>query len=214
MITFQSRQKNIRYADIITRKAHSEYPHISTSKISSMIGKDKVKDMFFGYMSLGYNLKLAGERTKIDIDEKNTYEYVVESLKKGLGNCYEEAKLAELIAKINGQKNVYSAKLYAGKGLPKHELAFITDEKVCADKFYKFKNKEAVIIDPWLGITDFAGNYFKKVRTDFAKLLGIHPNAKPYLKPDFSCKLSPKKISVYKNKYPELIIEKFKKVKI
>ena len=107
-----------------------------------MIGKDKVKDMFFGYMSLGYNLKLAGERTKIDIDEKNTYEYVVESLKKGLGNCYEEAKLAELIAKINGQKNIYSAKLYAGKGLPKHELAFITDEKVCADKFYKFKNKE------------------------------------------------------------------------
>ena len=47
MITFESRQKVIRNADLITRKAHSLYPHVSESRIVSMIGEDKVKDLFF-----------------------------------------------------------------------------------------------------------------------------------------------------------------------
>lgn len=116
MITFESRQKVIRNADLITRKAHSLYPHVSESRIVSMIGEDKVKDLFWGNMSLRYALKFAAQRYNMEIDEKNLYRYVLESLQGRLGNCAEEAKLAELIARINGQKNVYSGKIFAGKG--------------------------------------------------------------------------------------------------
>ncbi len=214
MITFSGRQQAIRNADIITRKAHSEYPHISESKIIFLIGDDKVKDLFFGQMSLDYALKFAAERLKIDIDEKNTYKYILEALKKGLGNCFEEAKLAELIARINGQKNVYSGKIYAGKGFAKHEVAFITDKIIKPDKLYRFKNKEALILDPWLGITDYAGNYFKKIRTDFGKILNIRSNSKPKLQADFSCKISTRKIAEYKKNNPELIIKNYKRIKI
>ena len=176
MITFESRQKVIRNADLITRKAHSLYPHVSESRIVSMIGEDKVKDLFWGNMSLRYALKFAAQRYKMETDEKNLYRHIVETMLDGLGNCAEEAKLAELIARINGQKNVYSGKIFAGKGFAKHEVAFITDKEIKPDKKYHFKNKDALIIDPWLGVTDFAGRYFKSLTKQYAKVLQIRGN--------------------------------------
>ena len=151
---------------------------------------------------------------KIEIDEKNTYQYVIESLKKGLGNCFEESKFAELIAKINGQNNIYSGKIYAGKGFAKHEVAFITDIKINADKFYRFKNKEAIILDPWLGITDYAENYFTRITKNYGKILGIKSYSKPKLQPDLSGKISARKLAEYKKNHPELIIKNFKKIKV
>lgn len=213
MISFTSRQNSIRNADIITRKAHSQYPHISESRINATISQDKVKEFFWGQMSLEYALKFASERLNIEFDEKNAHKHILESLKKGLGNCYEESILAELIAKINGQKNIYSGKIIAGKGFAKHEVAFITDKKIEPDKLYNFRNKEAIILDPWLGITEFAGNYFKRIRTDYSKILGIRPNSKPKLQADLSSKIFARKIAEYKKNNPELIIKNFKKIK-
>lgn len=212
MITFESRQKVIRNADLITRKAHSLYPHVSESRIVSMIGEDKVKDLFWGNMSLRYALKFAAQRYNMEIDEKNLYRYVLESLQGGLGNCFEEAKLAELIARINGQKNVYSGRIFAGKGFAKHEVAFITDKEIKPDKKYHFKNKDALIIDPWLGVTDFAGRYFKSLTKQYAKVLQIRGNAKPSLQADFSSKLTPKKLGDLKKGHPELIIRNYRPI--
>lgn len=212
MITFESRQKVIRNADLITRRAHSLYPHVSESRIVSMIGEDKVKDLFWGNMSLRYALKFAAQRYNMEIDEKNLYRYVLESLQGGLGNCSEEAKLAELIARINGQKNVYSGKIFAGKGFAKHEVAFITDKEIKPDKKYHFKNKDALIIDPWLGVTDFAGRYFKSLTKQYAKVLQIRGNAKPSLQADFSSKLTPKKLGDLKKGHPELIIRNYRPI--
>lgn len=206
MITFTSRQKEIRNADLITRKAHSVYPHISESRVSAIISKDKVKELFWGQMSMEYALKFAGERLKMECDEKNLYAHVIEALKNGLGNCAEEAKLAELIGKINGIKNIYSGSVFAGKGCAKHDVAFITNEEIKPNKKYKFKKKDALIIDPWLGITEFAGNYFKIIKTNFAKLLEIRGNSKPYIIPDFTSRLTQSKIRNFRKKYSELII--------
>ena len=206
MITFTSRQKDIRNADLITRKAHSVYPHISESRVSAIISKDKVKELFWGQMSMEYALKFAGERLKMECDEKNLYAHVIEALKNGLGNCAEEAKLAELIGKINSIKNIYSGSIFAGKGFAKHDVAFITNEEIKPNKKYKFKKKDALIIDPWLGITEFAGNYFKIIKTNFAKLLEIRGNSKPYIIPDFTSKLTQAKIRNFRKKYSELII--------
>lgn len=207
MITFTSRQKEIRNADLITRKAHSVYPHISESRVSAIISKDKVKELFWGQMSMEYALKFAGERLKMECDEKNLYAHVIEALKNGLGNCAEEAKLAELIGKINGIKNIYSGSVFAGKGFAKHDVAFITNEEIKPNKKYKFKKKDALIIDPWLGITEFAGNYFKIIKTNFAKLLEIRGNSKPYIIPDFTSRLTQAKIRNFRKKYSELIID-------
>lgn len=212
MISFKSRNEHIRIADIITRKAHSQYPHISVSRNRTIVNKSELNKFLWGNMDLRDSLRLASHRINIEMDEKNLYKYIINCLKNGLGNCSEESKLAELIAKINGQKDIYSGKIFAGNGLEKHEVAFITNKKIEPNKKYSFKNKEALIIDPWLGITEYAGNYFKLIKTNFANLLEIRGNSKPKLQADFSGKLSKRKINELKNKYPELIVKNYKKI--
>ena len=83
MITFRSRNEMVRNADMIARKAHSQYPHISVSRIDTMLGKDKVKHFFWDNMAFKYSLKCASERLKVEMDEKNLYKLTVESLKNG-----------------------------------------------------------------------------------------------------------------------------------
>ena len=163
MISFKSRNEHIRIADIITRKAHSQYPHISVSRNHYLINKSDVNRFFLENMDIRDSLKLASHRMNIEMDEKNSYSHIINCLQNGLGNCFEESKLAELIAKINGQKNIYVGKIFAGRGFEKHEVAFITNKKIEPNKKYSFRNKEALIIDPWLGVTEYAGNYFKLI---------------------------------------------------
>ncbi len=213
MITFQSRNKMVRNADMITRKAHSQYPHISVSRIDSMLGKDKAKHFFWDDMAFKYSLKCASERLKVDMDEKNMYKLTVESLKNGIGNCGEEANLAELIGKINGLKNIYSGKIYAGNKFPVHEAAFITDREIKPSKRYSFKGKDAIIVDPWLGITEYAGEYFKRLKTQFKEIFNLRSNSRLKIEADFTSKLTPYKIKKLKEEYPELIIKDFKKNK-
>ena len=212
MISFRSRNEHIRMADIITRKAHSQYPHISVSRNHYLINKSEVNRFFWKNMDMRDSLKLASHRMNIEMDEKNSYKHIINCLQNKLGNCSEESKLAELIAKINGQKNIYVGKIFAGKGFEKHEVAFITNKKIEPNKKYSFKSKEALVIDPWLGVTEYAGNYFKLIKTKFGDLLDIRGNSKPKIKADFSGKLSTKKINELKNKYPELMIKNYKKI--
>ena len=212
MISFRSRNEHARIADIITRKAHSQYPHISVSRNHYLINKSEVNRFLWGNMDLRDSLRLASHRINIEMDEKNLYNHIINCMKNGLGNCSEESKLAELIAKINWQKNVYVGKIFAGSGFEKHEVAFITNKKIEPNEKYSFKNKEALIIDPWLGVTEYAGNYFKLIKTNFGNLLGIRGNSKPKIQADFSGKLSTGKINELKNKYPELMIKNYKKI--
>lgn len=134
--------------------------------------------------------------------------------KKVWATVMKNLNLQKSLQELTDKKNIYSGKIYAGKGFAKHEVAFITDKEIKPDKLYRFKNKEAIILDPWLGITDYAGNYFNRIRTNFGKMLGIRPNSKPKLQPDLSCKISARKIADYKKNHPELVIKKFKKIKV
>ena len=211
MITFKSRNEMVRKADMITRKAHSQYPHVSVSRIDVMLGNNKTKHFFWDNMAFKYSLKCASERLKIDMDEKNLYTLIIESLKNGIGNCGEETNLAELIGKINGLKNIYSGKIYAGKSFPIHEAAFITDREIQPSKKYSFKAKDAIIVDPWLGITEYAGEYFRKLRTQFKGTFNLRSNSKLKIEADFTSRLTPYKIKKLKKEHPELIIKDFKK---
>lgn len=216
MITFESRHKAVRNADIITRKAHNEYPHISTSKLDNMLGDDMVKEIFWGNMNFQYQLKLVKERLRYEDEEKNLHSLIIESMKnKRLGNCYEEAKVAEAIGKLNGQSNIYSAKIFYNKK-PFHEIAFVTDKEIKPNKKYKFKGKEAVIIDPWLSTTSFAGEYFTNLKNTYKNLFPeIKRKRKMQFKveADFSSHLTSYRLRKLKKNYPELILQNFKKIK-
>ena len=247
MITFESRNKVIRNADLITRKAASQYPHVSSSRITNFLDNDKVWSMFFENVEYKYMLKVGAERFKMEEAGKDLYSAIISSLREAkVGNCYEDAKFAELIGRINGQKNIYSGKLYVGDGLFQkekmlnHEVAFITDKTMFKDTKYSFRKKEAIILDPWLGITDYAGEYFNKLKTIYNHIFPTQPDDSTYtrymrndkrnvetfkkfrkmrkpkvafkIEPDFSCKLSPQKLRRMKKENQELVIKNYEPI--
>ena len=253
MISFQSRNSAIRQADRITRSVNSIYPHISESKTKKMAEHQQ----FLNYpdkicYKLG-NLKLKNS-IKIDTlrykhrEGIDLFRDIIDMLKNHkIGNCYESAVVAEIIGKINGIKNIYPSKIFFNKNSSgyqtqlDHVVAIITDNSFMPDRYYSFKNKDAIIIDPWLGITEFAGDYINKLRTNFVNIFSGIPDYKDtskflkrttnnieefkktqkyMFKPDFSFKLHVNEVlsiedaNTLKNEYPELVIKDFKKSSI
>lgn len=248
MITFQSRNGTIRKADRITRHVNSVYPHISESRtrifINQVIQKhtdnqnicNKLSGLKFKYEKKLDNLRFRGgygiEQFRIIIDNLKNHK---------LGNCYESAVLAQIIGKINGLKNIYPAQIYFTKNNSKaimqfdHAVAVVTDKPFEKDYKYQLKNKDAIIIDPWLGVTDFAGEYILKLKSlfirkfpnqlsDDSRMLQLiaqdsknteefNQKRKKCFKPDFYFKLHddevllPEEALILKKEYPELIIK-------
>ena len=186
MITFEGRQRLLKSADMIGRKASETYPHISGSQLDIRYRKTHhIKKTFF-YQSPELVTKIATKINKIR-DKINCCDYyyaaLVKEIKKNkVGNCFEDAMLAELVGHINGQDNIHMGNILVKKQNVKkqisidHAVAFITNKKIRSDKDYTFKNKEAVIIDPWLNIVDFAGNYFTKIKNQYRDCFDGLPN--------------------------------------
>ena len=174
MITFKGNKELLKSAKLLETNSRNLYPHMSTSRIRQIIGFEKENDpKFFTEMKKDYST--ARNMIRISGDY---YSALVYSLQFGrIGNCTEDSMLTELLGKINGQKNIYTGSLgiekEGKKGALNHVVAFVTDKP---DEEQFFKNKEAVIIDPWLGITDFADNYFTKLKTIFRKTFMYEKN--------------------------------------
>ena len=167
MITFEGKPQVLKSAEILERNAKNLYPHISTSRIKTHLDTKQPIPNF--YAKLADNIVLSRQMIR---ESKDLYSSVLFALQEfKLGNCTEEAILAEMLGKINGQNNIYSGCIFINKnGFLKrldHAVAFVTNKKIDGGKDYLFKNKDAIIIDPWLGITDCAGSYFGKIKSIF-----------------------------------------------
>ena len=171
MITFESNKNMLKSAMLIESKARNTYPHISTYRLRKQIGYDKETDpKFFSEMKKNYSLA-----RKMIKESGDFYTAMLFSLREGkVGNCTEDAMLAELLGKINGQTNIYTGNIALSRdgknvGSLNHVVAFITEKAVKNNEKNFFKNKDAIIIDPWLGVTDYAGNYFNKLKSIYRK---------------------------------------------
>ena len=179
MITFEGNKQILKPAKLLEANARNLYPHVSTSRIRTQIGIETPDPNFFVQMKKDY-----AEARKMIKESGDIYAALAVSLREGkVGNCTEDAMFAELLGKINGQKNIYTGSLGLKRGKNEtgrlnHVIAFITDKPVKNSEEVFFKNKEAIIIDPWLGITDFAGNYFTKLKSIFRKTFMYGKNKK------------------------------------
>ncbi len=252
MITFEGRQKVLKTADIIGRKASGTYQHISGSKLDYRYHKAyHIKEPSFKPLP-EYITKIASKinkmRDKIDAAWYYYSALVKEVKKKKVGNCFEDAMLAELIGHINGQDNIHMGNIYVKKQNVQnqksigHAVAFITNKKISKDHSYKLKGKEAIIIDPWLNIVDYAGNYFTKIRNQYREcfenlpdqdfleyLIGVDSKSvKDYreckknscqhldfsIKPAHMIYWDKDREEFYRSKFPEFIIDDYQKINL
>ena len=181
MITFQGNKQILKSAQLLESSSRNLYPHMSTSRIRKIIGyEDKRDPKFFFKMKNEYS-----SARKMIKESGDIYAALVYSLQFGrIGNCTEDAMFTELLGKVNGQKNIYTGYLGLTKedksGALDHVVAFITDKPIISGEKEFFKNKDAIIIDPWLGLTDYAGSYFAKLKTIYRKTF-MHKNDKRFV---------------------------------
>lgn len=217
MISFESRNHILKQPDLIARKAHTVYPHFSTTKMQCACNNDYKKRNILDKTIKNLITTLNSLRNK-RIDKISELPLIIEGLKnEKVGNCYEEARLAEIIGRINGEKNIYSGRIFFGSPDSKekpldHVVAFITRKKVEPKNMISLKNKEGIIIDPWLGIGDFAGEYFNKIKTVFKPFFERLPhrttNISFRIEPNFDEFVGEGSIDELKQQFPELIIKK------
>ena len=194
MISFQSRNSAIRQADKITRSVNSIYPHISESKSRININHyQAIKYPHpvcyrFGNLANRNSAKLDNLRYRSG-EGVDIFRNIIDMLKnKQIGNCYEKSILAQIIGKINGIKNIYPSKIYFNRNSSgykmqlDHVVAIITDKPFEQGAKYSFKNKDAIVIDPWLGITEYVGDYLRRIKTNFIDLFPSIPDSKYSLK--------------------------------
>jgi len=246
MISFKSRCEAIRKADRITRKVNSIYPHISESRnrINIKHFQEKYYPLPICYKLSNLNLKNSNKLDSLRYrngEGIDSFRNIIDMLKNNkIGNCYEESILAQIIGKINGIENIYPSKIFFNRNSSGHQVqldhvvAIITDKPFNKGSYYNFKNKDAIVVDPWLNITDYVGDYICKLRTNFVNIFPNIPDMKytinnlpkitknikefnierkKIFKPDFSFKLhtddllSSEDTITLRKEYPELIIK-------
>ncbi len=183
-ITFKSRAQVVRDAQWVAQKAHSHFPHVSMSLTACFWDNNPVKAYKFRGLERRNDVNIGRARAQYPFYGRDSFEAftnIINRMKNSrVGNCFEGALLGELVAKMNGAKNVYTGSLFFDEIKLDHRVAFVTDKPVkMGDNV--FKGKEAVIIDPWLGIADYAGNIFDKFKHDYNNIFRLMPDEKFYI---------------------------------
>ena len=123
---------------------------------------DKSQDKDLKLLTAAFNKirELGKKRAQCIANNKdNAVSAAFEILSKfKMGNCEEVAIIAEIILKLNGIKNGATLFLKNENNLTEHVVcAFNRD----GSPISKLSNNNTIIIDPWVGKADFAGNMLK-----------------------------------------------------
>lgn len=196
-IGFGMRQ-SLKSPEVIQRKAKQTYQHLSPYILQRKYGS-QTKGTFIE------TLQKSLAEFRYNLETRENPKALIEHLKNGpkTGNGGEEAMLATVIGQMNGQKNIYTGNV---NGLD-HAISFITNSNVKNDQEMVLRGKNAIIIDPQLGITDYANNYFPKL----CKISGTSKKQNTFIiTPVHNHGLSEAQIADLRTNYPELLIEKYK----
>ena len=237
-INFKSRNQAVVKADKICRMVNTEFPSISSSSIIPRCSKtiqdktrrfgeklsriengempdERYNKKYYLFMRIDNNLrKFVREPFFETIDTIEENKVLTKAVKKyHFANCAELTRLANLICAVNGIK-AQPVEMVACDSNDR-VVSFI--DHVALAVPLKEKNlewskmsklKDVIIIDPWLGLADFAQNVAMQYQNMFRKHLklgtfeqvGINPQAlvKPISERDFD---------TLKKEFPNLVFK-------
>ena len=206
-------KKSLKTVEILQRKAKNVYPHISPYEFEQRLYRQNENiSTPLQKVLTRIQIKLDALRLKMG-QSKYPQKELIENMKQNkIGNGGEEVNLATIIGKLNGQKNIFSGRI---NGLD-HGVAFITGKIVKNGEILFLKNKDAIIIDPQLGITDYAGNYYTKLKEIMGEQYKRQAkyNAGLCIIPRDNHSIKEITITDLKTNYPELLIKDYKPVQM
>ena len=218
---FGARAPIIRDTEKICRLINSEFPAISSTKISEFDNTKEIKAFQNLADYIYYKIKTTVRDPAWKAYNKTTpedfYIKLVEMVKTNrVANCADFSKLCNLICKINGIK---SQKCELTLVSPEGRLVGNIDHAIHAFRvdnkempiFAKLGNlKNTIIIDPWLGFAEFAPNTEIKFKSEFNKFFQIPDgysialNTGGFGEPE----IPPESIEKLRKLFPNLILKK------
>lgn len=226
---FKSKNASIRTADEICRRVNKEFPVYSNTFLQRFKTIHKThnnKKIYDTVSDLVVNLREYYHNSSTPMN------YIIKLLngmkKSRVGNCHEQSIAASVALRANGYKNVTTLSMYSIN--PKtlevkdldHAVAAIDFKlpkgyKYCNDKLDQLQykqllkaNNEAIIVDPWAGITDNAKSIIRRYKTDVALNPPLSTDDTIVFLPNKPLKIDEQDIEFFKEKYPALLLNKNK----
>ncbi len=124
-----------------------------------------------------------------------------------LANCGENAKLSELIMRLNGHENVYTAGIKIGDQHVDHVVCFFNKDGSKFDG--TIKNNKTIIIDSWLNEVDFANNMLIKYKNIYKDFMFIPKDGKLSFRNVKSLDLTKKELAQFANEFTKLVSKSY-----
>ena len=197
----QKKNKNLYSRCFLYNQLRGNYFRVNNKQ------EEKIAGIFFWYRNLVARLNYL-RVNRFYKDNNKDFDNISQVLRLmktyHLGNCYESAKTAELILKMNGYKNVCTGNLLCGKLPIEHTVCVFNRD---GSKVIGIENNNTIVIDPWAGCVDFANNVFKQYKNMFKDNFGCLNKGKISLTDFSSSKLSQDALEIIKQRNPELIFK-------
>ncbi len=208
-----------RKAEKVLRIINSEFPVTSSTKISEFDSTKKVSK--FQQYTQYVLAKIQQLVRKPAWDAFNSgkddgfYLAFVEAIKQHkVGNCGDSAKLFNLLGHINGIESrkvemLITTKEGRMKGGIDHAIHALSTSEDDLPSGLLSELKDVLIIDPWLGIAEYAPKYNELIKTSYDRFIGVPDGHKVYLhanafpEPSVSASLT----ETILKKYPQFLIK-------
>lgn len=158
--SFKAHCPEIKLGQKVCNTVNKEFPHYSLFKFKPLIDKHLTKIPGGGKMLMNLMMKLY-----VDLPDNlhNSVQYLGDLFSylktNSCFNCHESSILSELVLKLNGIENSYTASVYKNDSKIEHVVCFFNRD---GSEYNGIKNNQTIIIDPWSEICDFANNVFKE----------------------------------------------------
>lgn len=203
-ISFKSRNSLVKDAGLVCRKVRTAFPYVSHAKAAHEASPEilKNKDIVNFILKREKTLKEYREDQRHIQKPFNRYKEILYcTIKEKLAACYDLSVLTELVLRLNGIKNCTKVSLTNAEGkLLNHSAVIVKTSN---------NPKKNIIIDPWLQDCGLESEMLTKYKSIYAKYFRkLSPNDKIELTLRPQEKLSQEEINYFKEKYPQLIINK------
>ncbi len=226
--SFTARNISIRKADEICRRVHQEFPVYSNTKLERFNNADKKHDCFnfINYVSSQIR-ELRNYYSISNEPSVNVFKMLPGLKKTRVGNCYEQASATCVALELNDYKNVGTHYLYAYNPKTKNikDLDHVVSVvNIKTSNNYEYwngidtvvtkhlikPNKDAIILDTWGGITDYANQAFVKYKSNKYISDQLEEGDKLMLLPQYQLNLSGTEKKHLAALYPKLLLNENK----